>query len=371
MKERTKEIMRDGFGCLVKNNAAIRGAKNGPLWLTIVMFFLSILLPILPFFIAGATSSGASFLRSNTYGLEKTLTVTALELKDENYEFVIGEDHLLTVKKDGSTINYSDYDNKADVQDDRIISPLKAYINQETNQYDFVLYVSDLEKGSEKTAYLKKVTSYLYETNTHTVTADDAATIKANKKDGSKSYYYPSFMVVFKNSFNLVVCYGEKSVTGSTNGSTDYKTMTGDKYNLNALLTVTDKDGNNVAPALNNPDYYNGVINNFRKFLNKSYESSKIKNTLTTCLFNLALFAGLSLIMGFMIWILTRGKNNPNNYFSLWLCFKIEARLGLAPGLLTLIIGIFLTSYAQMIFVLTLGLRVMWMSMKELRPVQG
>lgn len=371
MKPRTKEIIRDGFGCLVKNNVAIRGAKNGPLWLTIVMFFLSILLPILPFFIAGASSSGAAFVKSNTYGLERYITSTALELKDEQYDFVIGEDHLMTVTKGGNTINYGEYDNKAEEAKDRIISPLKAYIDKETNQYDFVLYVSDLETSKDKTAYLKKVTSYLYETETHTVTADDSATIKANKKSGEKSYYYPSFMVVFKNSFNVVICYGEKSVTGSSNGSTDYKTMNGEKYNLDALLTVTDKEGTLIAREMNNPAYYNGVMANFRKFLNKSYESSKIKITMTTCLFNLALFTGLSLIMGFMIWILTRGKNNPNNYFSLWLCFKIQARLGLAPGLLTFIIGLFLTSYAQMIFVLTLGLRVMWMSMKDLRPVQG
>ena len=120
-----------------------------------------------------------------------------------------------------------------------------------------------------------------------------------------------------------------------------------------------------------NEDYYNGVLANFKKFLNKSYLASKAKTTMVTCLFSLAVFAGMSLIMGFLMWIMTRGKNNPNNYFSLWLCFKIQARLGLAPGLLTFIIGLFLTSYAQMIFVLTLGLRVMWMSMKDLRPVQG
>ena len=48
MKERTKEVLRDGFGVLVNNAAAIRGAKNGPLWLTIVFFVLSLFLPVLP-----------------------------------------------------------------------------------------------------------------------------------------------------------------------------------------------------------------------------------------------------------------------------------------------------------------------------------
>ena len=119
-----------------------------------------------------------------------------------------------------------------------------------------------------------------------------------------------------------------------------------------------------------NENYYNGVLANFKKFLNKSYLASKAKTTAVTCLFSLAVFAGLSLIMGFLMWVMTRGKNNPNNYFSLWLCLKLEARLALAPALITLLLGFLLVSYAQMIFILTLGMRVMWISMKELRPVQ-
>lgn len=370
MKARTKEIIRDGFGGLIKNNVAIRGAKNGPLWLTIVMFFLSILLPILPFFISGVSASGGAFIKNSSYGLEKYIPVTAMNLTNDQYTFDI-TNHELSVKKDGSEIDYASYDLNPDVQKDRVINPLATYIDTNTNQYNFVLYVSNLTKSSEKKLYLEKVAGYLYETGTHTVTADDAATIKQNKKDHTKSYYLPSFVVMFKNSFNVIVCYGEKTVTGSMNGAADYKTMKDNTDYLDVLLTVKDKENNIIPRDMSQPAFFNGVMNNFKRFLDKSYESSKIKNTLYNCLFNLALFAGLSLIMGFMIWILTRGKNNPNNYFSLWLCYKIEARIGFTPGLLTFLIGIFLTSYAQMIFVLTLGLRVMWMSMKDLRPVQA
>ena len=102
----------------------------------------------------------------------------------------------------------------------------------------------------------------------------------------------------------------------------------------------------------------------------RSYESLKAKNTLTVSGIYLAIFFGMSVVMGFLMWILTRGKNNPNNYFSPWLTQKVEARLALAPALITLIAGFFLTQYAPFIFIMTLGLRVMWISMKELRPVQ-
>ena len=207
----------------------------------------------------------------------------------------------------------------------------------------------------------------------------DSATLNDAKKDtvNPMSYNYPSYMVLFRDSFNVVVCYGEKAVAGTSNGAADYKHTTTNEKCLETLLTVKDKDGNDVIAKdatidqkMANEDYCNGVLKNFKKFLNDSYLASKAKTTLVTCLFSLAVFAGMSLIMGFLMWVMTRGKNNPNNYFSLWLCFKVEARLALAPGLITLLLGFLLTSYAQMIFILTLGMRVMWISMKELRPVQ-
>ena len=133
---------------------------------------------------------------------------------------------------------------------------------------------------------------------------------------------------------------------------------------------VKDKKGETVTPSIINDDYINGVYKNFKKFLDKSYETLKIKNTWVTSAIYLGIFFGLSVIMGFLMWLLTRGKNNPNNYYTPWLTMKIQARLGLAPALITLAVGFFLTSYAPMIFIMTVGLRVMWVSMKELRPIQ-
>ena len=249
-----------------------------------------------------------------------------------------------------------------------------------------------------KTAYLTRIAQFTYESGTTTsydLGKEDQkkAVEDAKKKDSTnpKTFYFPSYIVLFKDSFNVVCCYGEKAVAGSTNGAADYKKVSANANCLETLLTVKDKNGNDIAPTdekvidgtateeeieqdiankMANENFYNGVLANFKKFLNKSYLASKAKTTAVTCLFSLAVFAGLSLIMGFLMWVMTRGKNNPNNYFSLWLCLKLEARLALAPALITLLLGFLLVSYAQMIFILTLGMRVMWISMKELRPVQ-
>ena len=351
MKERTKEVLRDGFGVLVNNAAAIRGAKNGPLWLTIVFFVLSLFLPVLPIFIAQANVNGSTFLNKYTYGLEKTLTAMAIDLNENRkVEFDLGVDHLLSVKENGALINYDEYGTK---------KPFATYENKATGQYDFMIYVSNVQTNAEKKIINNELVAKTYKLKT---------TEALEEKEG---VYTPSYMVIFPDTFYMVV-YGQdstKAIASSYNG--DYKTMEATQTGLKDLLTVKDKDGNTVAQDLLSDDYTKGFLSNFKKVLNKSYESSKVVNVWGTSGIYLAIFFGLSIVMGFIMWILTRGKNNPNNYFTPWLTQKIEARLALSPAIITLIAGFFLTSQAPLFFILTLGLRIMWISMKELRPVQG
>ena len=355
MKERTKEILRDGFGSLINNSAALRGGKNGPLWLTILFFIFSIILPIVPIFVSQANIKGSSFLNTYSYSLEKNVTAVALTLKDRNVELVLSEEHLLTIKENGNQIDYSIYGSD---------KPFAVYENSVTKQYDFVLYVSDASKASEQ-----KVVNTAINAKTYTL----GSTTASAAAEGS---YTPSYMVLYPNSLSVVI-YGNnatKAVASSYAG--DYKTMKATANGLTYLLSVNDKDGNaitheNISEWLIDEQYTAGVLANFKRIMNKSYDTLKIKNTWGSSGIYLAIFFGLSVLMGFLMWILTRGKNNPNNYFSPWLTQKIEARLALTPALLTLIIGFFLVQYAPMIFILTLGLRVMWISMKELRPVQA
>ena len=364
MKARTKEAIRDGFGGIVNNAAAMRGAKNGPLWLTIVMFFLSILLPVLPLFISAANTNGSAFIRNNSYGLETYITQIAMDKKAEGYELSIGEDHHMTVTKDGNAIDYSAYIN-VDAEDENKVTgatPIASYIDTVTGEYDLVVYVSNAS-GSSKLA--RSYNNYISMTDYKVGTVENRD--KDNDEEGQK-YYIPKYIIIFKDTIYVVIYSGQKAISASMGGN-----FSGFKANnecLKTLLEVKDKEDNVIAPSLINPDSYNGVLKNFKKFLDKTYNAIKFRNTFATSGIYLAIFAGLSIFMGLLMWVMTRGKKNPNNYFSIWLCMKIEARLAFTPGLLTFIIGLFLTSYASMIFILTLGLRVMWISMKELRPIQ-
>lgn len=347
MKERTKETLRDGFGSLISNAAAMRGAKNGPLWLTILMFVFSLLFPILPLFVSQMNTNGSTFLKSYSYGLERYVTKMAIDLDERHVEFGIDENHLLSIKENGNSIAYSNYGGT---------TPFAAYTNEVSGQYELALYVSDAKTTAQRKEVNTEITTRVYGNGTTTVSAD------------TENIYRPSYILLFDDAIYVVIYNNNKQITNSLGG--DFKTMKANANYLTVLLEVKDKDGNIITKSMTDDNYVNGVYKNFKKFLDKSYETLKIKDTLLTCGIYLAIFFGVSVLMGFLMWLLTRGKKNPNNYFSPWLTMKIEARLGLAPGIITLIAGFFLTQYVPLIFIMTLGLRVMWISMKELRPIQ-
>ena len=354
MRERTKETIKDGFGSLISNAAALRGAKNGPLWLTIIMFVLAVLLPIIPLLVTSLRTNGSSFLNTYSYGLERYVTSIAIDLKDNKLaEFSISEDHLLTVKENGAEIDFTNYGSK---------QPYATYKNESTNQYDFIVYLSDATTVSGKKAFNNFVRADNYELGSVTVST------------ATENVYHPSYMILFKNGIYVAICTsnGTKVIQESFSG--DFKTIAATPAGENALdklLVVNDKDGNAVAQNLYSSDYINGVYKNFKKFLNKSYDTLKVQNTWSTIGIYAGIFFGLNIVMGFLMWVLTRGKNNPNNYFTPWLTMKVQARLGVAPGIITAIAGIFLANMVPVIYIMTIGLRVMWISMKELRPMQA
>ena len=351
MKDRTKEIVKDGFASLVNNAAAIRGAKAGPLWLTIVMFVLSVFLPVIPIFVNNITTNGDSFLSSYSYGLERYFTQTAMDIEGNGYKLGF-KDHLLSITDpNGNPLNYENLGaNQA----------FASYKDDVTGQYTFAIYVSDATNTADKKTIYNTITNTYYAAGTDVITEYD--------KSNTAASYRPSLMVLFKDSIYVQINKGSSTVKNSLGG--DYLTIKDTEDYLAELLTVKTKEGEVVAPDITNRTYTDGVFKNYRKFLAKTYETLRIKNTFATSGIYLGIFFGLAIVMGMLMWLLTRGKNNPNNYFTPWLTMKIQGRLGLAPGIITLIVGFFLTSYAPLIYIMTLGLRAMWVSMKELRPIQ-
>jgi hypothetical protein len=77
----------------------------------------------------------------------------------------------------------------------------------------------------------------------------------------------------------------------------------------------------------------------------------------------------MAAMMTFIIFVMTRGKNNPNRDLKFKDTLKIGAWALLSPALLTIVAGGLFPEFAPTAFVLFVGLRLMWLSSKYLRPL--
>jgi hypothetical protein len=133
-------------------------------------------------------------------------------------------------------------------------------------------------------------------------------------------------------------------------------------------FVLTDVDGNTI----NTNDlvlYTRVVFDNWLNFFDQSFAYSKSVLLLAQTGLTFVVNAIMALLMSLVIFIMTRGKNNPNKHFKFSDTMKIGAWALLAPALLTIVAGALFPEFAGTAFVLFVGLRLMWLSSRYLRPV--
>ena len=349
MKERSKDLLKNSFGSLISNDRALAAAKTAPLWLTILMFFLAVLVPVIPITTYYASQNGSTIVKANSYGLKTTFAQFALEMYKDDKSLVIGEDKLLKF-------------------DDASDDPIYTCTNELTNLIELRVYKTSRDTKAAKNPLLKELSEF------------KQLVKEANEEEKTDAVYSkPSFMVFFKDAYFLrIVKPGTETAVAELSG--DYKQFKADtdlfKFFVEIKDRVVTKPGN--AAEIKNmlatdKEVEDGIFNNYKSFLNKTYQTGKNKNVLFGTLIFAGIYLGLSLLMAFIIWLLTRGKNNPFNYLSLLATFKIESWVAIAPALIGLILGLVLPvqfSIKMMFFIAPLGFRVMFLLTKQLRPMQ-
>ena len=131
------------------------------------------------------------------------------------------------------------------------------------------------------------------------------------------------------------------------------------------------KDG--VPLAKTDIDYTDKVMENFGHMQDLGYKEVKVRTVWFQTGIYAAIFSIIGLVMGLIIFISTRGKMNPNRDLKFGESLKIGAWLLPAPALITLVLGFVLPAqyfqqYFPMIFIMTLGMRSVWLTMRTLNP---
>ena len=343
MKEKTKSFLSNFFGGLISNQRAMDGAKTNPWWVALIIGLFGIILPVLPITISQAKTYGASFLASNKYNFDQNIASLTVQMLKDGDEFVVNDQHLLEYQPSESLPARSDYE------------PIITKTNTSDGQYELMIYYMtgdylDLQ------GFVDGINERQYKIGTINIaTAEEAK-------------YAPSFMVLFKDGLYVRLNKYNSTDAGKntyTNFKTDWKQFQPGHKLL--ASTLGDLNLNGIDPNLYG-DQKDAIYNKWVEVFNKSFISQKRYNTWVTTAMFFGIYFGLVVLMGLLLFLLTRGKNNVFNYLKFMDTEKMAWWSALAPGILAMIVGFIFSNFAQMAFIVLLGLRTMWMATRQLRP---
>lgn len=353
MKSETKRTVRNLFASILSNDAAIDGAKTAPWWIAIVLYIVGSFLPIIPIMVNASKTSGDSFISGITYGYDQALATCGVTLKADSYDLVVKNKQLIATKDgkeleqtwvDGSDVTpIATYDTTYEGVTRRALNVFYSDrpVSGKTNSVNVLLQTIELTK------YVQGTTKQY----------------NANEDLDAKTYI-PSYILLYKDGmYSKIYKYNTTTASSTTYTQLDWK-HTADGSLLDRVTTVANMEAN---PS--NADYVWCVMNNWKKVFNECYQNQKIR----TFWFQSGLYYGIYLVlgafMGLMMFLLTRGKNNPNRGLNYWVTCKIDAWITFTPAVLGMILGFIWSAAAGLGFIVLIGLRTMWLSMRQLSPV--
>ena len=304
-------------------------------YVAVILALLSLIVTVIPISVNVSQSSGAAFINASSadpyaYGLNEYV-----ENKSTIGDIRFSEDKAVYEKESSITYNV--------IGEIKVVKPIMTYertsANGQSYKNSFKLFFIPTTAGDFATQvnYILSPGKYGLSTDTSEVNTSSLAIFGVN------------------NFYGVLYNYTTSKSVGTVNG--DYINLREglEGKTLNEILT---KDAST-------PTEY---LNNFKDFAYDSY----INNRTTLMWVQVGMVAGINagilLLMGLVMFLMTRGKNNPNRVIKWYQCYGMAAWAAPTPALLTLIMGFILPSYAVMYFVLFYGFRIMWMSMKQLRP---
>ena len=373
MKSTTKRTIGNLFAGLISNERAIEGAKTAPWWVAVILFILGTFLPVIPIMVSQGKEYGAKFLNTYLYGLDQALVCETVDMEKNGYQFKIEGGELLAYKdgvqltntweNDGDCTPIGTYDVKS-----KIFSQLPDHVGEEvevTNRGLNIFYTDRVFKSSSTTYTVTKMLSLIqnqtYVTDQIVVTPTTAENVEAMK---GATKYVPSFVLLHKGGiFTYIYKTGTTVLSSYTTTGYNWKKFANTENLFSDLANnvTADKDVRNLA-------YVKNVMENWKGTYNKAFAQQKVTNFWMLSGIFYGIFFGLNAFMGLMLWLLCRGKNNPNRGLNILTCEWIAGWICVTPGLLAMIVGFIFSAAQQVAFIILIGLRAMWLAMRQLNP---
>ena len=365
MTAKTKNTLRLLFGNLVNNGIAIEGAKTLPWWVATIMFVLGSFLPVIPIMVNASKTQGQDFVSGKTYSYDQALVSCGVTLKTESlYDFKVENNELIGYHRENTTDDFvkmtSTWTEEAD------LTPVATYnsVFEGKTQRVLNVYYTDRPtsgKVNSVSALMKSIQAQKYVLGTDEIYNSEVHT----EVDAKKGVYIPSYLLLYKQGLYSVI-YKVNTTTGSTSTYSGLDWKHADFENL--LDKVTTVEGKEI--NVNDKTYVDASFANWKAVFNDAYINQRVKTFWINSGMYYGIYLVLGVFMGLMIFLLTRGKANPNRGLTFWITTKISWICCIAPALLAMAVGFFWSAAAGLAFIVLFGLRIMWLSMRKLSPTQ-
>ncbi len=354
------------FSSLFSNDTCVEARKK-PWWTGLIIALLSCVVATLPTMVSYFSRSGSAFFDAPTNAMDTALVEFEKALSDNNVSMKIENKKLTLTVDDEAKWNSICKDNGGNQQDfyghyytiNNVVLGEDGKAKAETKTYcDLAVYYVK----ADKLALVQK-------------TIMEYASAEILAKQDPNAVLNNGVKAEDKYSTNLIV-FGEDSFVAFKKpvGAETYAAAIQGKYDFGVNFDLKDLYKQNMKGVAYKSDlgtaaHRDEVMKAYSNFFAASWESTKNTIAWQYSGIAMAINAGLVLLFGLMIWLMTRGKQNPFHEFSFLDSEKIAWWSAAAPAILSLIGFMpFFANFAMFIFLFLMGMRTMWMSTRTLRP---
>ena len=362
---------------LLKNDACVTGGRTYPWWVAVIFFILSTAISLIPTTVSLYTVDAGVMITQAAYDTDKGFHEVLKAMENDGIDLQFYNEHTVENFKDQkdengeSLIPYAqltkewvhvDENNvkmpyvitekvitEYKVTTETIEGKTETTITKEEKEVEiFKIYILDDVESKDMS---KKVNAVLQGFNPY---------IYDEQEDIEKTRNNTSFVIFGKTSFVWIKYNSIKNADINT-GYTPVGQFTGTYRDIKCVTKLSELKGTTLTET----------VNKSAVFLKEGYNELMLNNAAIQLAIYLAINAGIVLLMGFVLWLMTRGKNNPFRTYKIWETMQISCWTAFTPALLALVFGFIMgssNSMAGFMFVLIFGIRCMWLAMKNLRP---
>lgn len=378
MNPRTKENLLLGFRSILSNDACYDLGHTRPWYAAVIVFILSTIIALIPTFTTYMTVSGGTMLTTNSYGYEVGLAHFQNDSDDDSYAI---SSYLSTLDSDGTlsmtrekwvefTTAYNANLNASRPEESQLDDwHWYRHINSNTGNVDFQVFYCEFS-GSELSSYASSIIAIAgasASTSSWTMPTYEAI---AGLNPTDSPIYAVNTLILGEDGFRIFKYNSAGSLSAGGYGVNF-------KYPANEDLPFYEMSIPQAEDYATDMDYaeayyryVNGVTHVWSEYFDLAYRDYKNMTAWVQTGIMAAVFVGFPAFMGLLVFLMTRGKNNPFRIINAWHSQKIVYWACFTPAILQLILGFAfgVSSIMAYAYIFLVGMRIMWMSMRTLSP---